>query len=60
MRAALFGIDMNNEKNQKAKGEQSLFTFQDPKVYENMSKEEKKELTEKMMNSHKQWAEKAL
>lgn len=37
------------------KGE-SAFQFKAPEEYDNLSKQEKKELTEKMMGQHKQWA----
>lgn len=54
LRAALFGVNIDGE--QKKSEETGLPQFKDPKDYENMSVEERKKLTEKMMKAHKKWA----
>lgn len=53
--AAIHGINLEKEmkKQDNKKTEEKTFMFGDPKEYEKMSKEEKKDLTEKMMGKHK-------
>jgi len=52
------GIDVDKSvaTETKKKEQSSTFEFKDPKEYENMSKEERKTLTEQMMKQHKTWA----
>jgi len=57
--AGLQGIDLDKQTGnvsgveRETKG--NVFTFQDPKNYEKMTKEEREQLTHKMMQGHKQW-----
>ena len=53
--AAIHGIDIDKAK--KEKKEADSFLFRDPKEYEHLSEEERKELTEKMLGKHKGWAD---
>jgi hypothetical protein len=50
--AGLLGVDVKGETKKK----EESFLFKDPKEYEKMPDEKRKELTEKMMNKHKLWA----
>jgi hypothetical protein len=68
MRAGLHGYDLDKAEDikegttmdesvttaQTMKADETIpFPFQDPKAYAHMSKEEKEELTQKMMKAHK-------
>lgn len=59
IRAAFFGVDIdkNTKEQNKVKKEENNFMFKDPKEYKDLSVEEKKELTEKMMGAHQNWAD---
>lgn len=54
--ASLFGIDLDKEV--KKKKEENEMLFKDPSEYENMSREERQALTDKMMGYYKNWATK--
>lgn len=64
--ALLHGHDLDKDKNNKSKtssqrrqqqqSKQSLPIFGDPEEYKNMSKEERDNLTQKMMKQHQTWA----
>lgn len=57
--AALHGIDLDKEnKKAKEKQEDEKFLFKDPSEYEKMTKEEREELTRKMMQHHVKFFEK--
>lgn len=63
MKAAFFGVDLDSKVNEGKKKEgkemkkEDFFTFKDPEEYKGYSVEERKKITEKMMTSHKQWAD---
>ncbi|MFW6121407.1 MAG: hypothetical protein ACOC80_10990 [Petrotogales bacterium] len=49
--------DDGSKNTQKSESEnKGVPLFGDPKQYENMTQEQKEELTKNMMNKHKQWA----
>ena len=50
-RAIFFGVNVDEEIAKKEKEEP--FVFKDLSEYENMTQEEKQELTDTMMNAHK-------
>jgi hypothetical protein len=53
--AGVHGINLN-EEGKKGKSQESsseVFEFKSPEEYENMSMEDRKKLTEKMMGQHK-------
>lgn len=60
--AAIHGINLDKEMNKqkKQKKEDSSFVFGDPKEYEKMTEEEKKNKTEEMMGMHKAWSGKVM
>lgn len=47
--AAIHGIDVS-DKDEKNKGNEEEVLFKDPKEYENMTPEEREELTKRMMS----------
>ena len=52
--AGCHGINLNEVSGKKGEVQRSpVFEFKSPEEYENMSKEERKELTQKMMGTHK-------
>ena len=63
--AAVHGVELSGEKDKPKKdsversntntGNQSFPMFQDPSAYEHMSKQEKEDLTQKMMRKHSGW-----
>lgn len=58
LQAALVGVDVEKAKQETKKTDS--FTFKDPSEYANLTKEQKKELTDKMMGRHRQWASGAI
>lgn len=57
--ALLHGADLDTTQQQQP-ANQSLPIFGDPESYKNMSKEERDNLTNKMMGQHKGWARQAI
>ena len=63
--AAIHGAEMENKNDlfrddaRPIKKQQGLMKFGDPEDYKDMSMEERKALTQKMMGAHKAWARKA-
>jgi len=53
--AIIHGAEFKDEKKEK---EEEVFIFKDPKEYEHLSMEERKELTKKMKLKHQVWASK--
>lgn len=59
--AALQGVDLDKESGTKGpskieqQSNQNPFAFKDPQEYENMTSEEREDLTRKMMGEHKKW-----
>ena len=53
--AALHGAKMKDTP-KEAKKKEDYFTFKDPKEYDHLSEEQKKELTKKMKAKHRQWS----
>ena len=52
--AGCHGIDLNEVSGKKGKTKTSTaFEFKSPEEYESMSKEDRQELTKKMMGTHK-------
>ena len=54
--ASLQGVDLNEAVGEKEKGKQKLSAvpeFKSPEEYQNMTKEEREELTRQMMGRHK-------
>jgi len=52
IKAAMLGAKFEEEEKKK----EDDFVFKDPKEYEGLSVKERKDLTERMMGKHKQWA----
>jgi hypothetical protein len=53
--AGMHGINVDKIEDEAQEDVAQSMLFRDPKDYEKMSKEEREELTEKMMGYHKGW-----
>jgi hypothetical protein len=51
---SFLGVNLDKEVEKKKIVDEGM--FQDPQSYENMTEDEKKEVTNRMLNKHKGWA----
>jgi len=56
MQAALQGVDLSKEENQKSSTKKPSLVFGDPTAYDDLSDKDKQELTDSMLSKHKAWA----